>query len=144
MRIQVNRIPPEGLRVEATYDPSAMDMSRPDAHPATPVSLTAMARKEEEELLVEATLRCVLECTCARCLTCVELVINKDCLLTYDVSTRLVVDITDDVREEILLEYPMIPLCHEDCRGLCARCGHNLNESDCAHSIGVEDEQGAE
>ena len=93
---------------------------------------------------MEAALRCVLECTCGRCLTCFESVVKKECLFNYDVSARQVVDITDDVRQEIMLDYPLTPICQEDCRGLCARCGHNLNESDCAHSIGVEDEQGAE
>ena len=144
MRIQVSRIPAEGLKLEATYDPLALDMARADTHPAAPVSLVGLARKEEQELIVEAMVRCVLECTCARCLTCFESVVKKDCLFNYDVNTRQVVDITDDVRQEIMLDYPLIPVCQEDCRGLCARCGHNLNESDCAHQLGVEDDPGAE
>ena len=142
MKIQVNRVPKEGLRLETTYDPSALDMARADAHPAAPISVLAFVRKEEQELLVEAAIRCVLECTCARCLTCFESVIKKECLFNYDVSARQVVDVTDDVRQELLLDYPMVPVCQEDCRGLCARCGQNLNESDCAHSTGVEDDDG--
>ena len=34
--------------------------------------------------------------------------------------------------EQILLQVPMKPLCREDCRGLCPRCGSDRNESpDC-------------
>ena len=104
MRIQVNRIPKEGLRLETTYDPLTLHMAREDAHPAAPIGLSAWVTKNDDELMVDAALRCVLECTCARCLICFESVIKKACLLHYDVRTRLVVDITDDVRQEIMLD----------------------------------------
>lgn len=41
------------------------------------------------------------------------------------------VDITDPVREAILLEIPLKPLCRETCRGLCPYCGINRNEQQC-------------
>ena len=34
--------------------------------------------------------------------------------------------------EEFLLALPLAPLCRPDCKGLCARCGANLNEGACA------------
>lgn len=37
----------------------------------------------------------------------------------------------DIVLETLALELPQWHLCREDCRGLCAKCGHNLNEGDC-------------
>ncbi len=40
-------------------------------------------------------------------------------------------DITDDIRDTVLLSIPMKTLCNEDCRGLCAGCGVNLNEESC-------------
>ena len=41
-------------------------------------------------------------------------------------------DLTDDVREDILLSLPLKFLCQEDCRGLCPHCGQNLNEGTCS------------
>ena len=32
------------------------------------------------------------------------------------------------LREHVILSVPMQPLCSDDCLGLCARCGKNLNE----------------
>lgn len=43
---------------------------------------------------------------------------------------RLVLD--ERLRETVLLALPMRPLCCEDCRGLCPRCGKLLNEGSCA------------
>ena len=40
-------------------------------------------------------------------------------------------DLTDDIREELLLELPGYPLCRPDCKGLCPQCGRDLNEGDC-------------
>lgn len=41
-------------------------------------------------------------------------------------------DFTEKVVESLLLALPMKPLCRENCRGLCPRCGKDLNEGDCA------------
>jgi len=35
------------------------------------------------------------------------------------------------LREQLILAAPMHPLCSEECRGLCARCGKDLNEGPC-------------
>ena len=35
------------------------------------------------------------------------------------------------LREHVILSAPMQPLCSDDCLGLCARCGKNLNEGSC-------------
>jgi uncharacterized protein len=40
-------------------------------------------------------------------------------------------DLTDVVREELILAAPEFPLCREDCRGLCPRCGADLNQGPC-------------
>jgi len=42
-----------------------------------------------------------------------------------------VADLTDMVRQELLLALPMKPLCSEECKGLCPRCGVNLNIETC-------------
>jgi uncharacterized protein len=42
------------------------------------------------------------------------------------------VDLSPLIREQALLAYSTRPLCREECRGLCSRCGVNLNEGSCA------------
>ncbi len=41
------------------------------------------------------------------------------------------IDLNDMIREEILLHYPVIPVCSQSCKGLCSRCGKDLNENTC-------------
>jgi uncharacterized protein len=40
-------------------------------------------------------------------------------------------DLTEAIREELILAAPEFPLCREDCRGLCPRCGKDLNQGPC-------------
>ena len=42
-----------------------------------------------------------------------------------------VIDLTELVRDTLLLAQPLNNICSPDCRGLCIRCGANLNHSDC-------------
>jgi uncharacterized protein len=39
------------------------------------------------------------------------------------------------LREHVILSAPMQPLCSDDCLGLCARCGKNLNEGPCQCAV---------
>ena len=41
------------------------------------------------------------------------------------------IDLTETVRESIVLAEPLKPVCAEDCRGLCPHCGINLNKESC-------------
>lgn len=42
-----------------------------------------------------------------------------------------IIDLSNDVRDAILLAIPLKLLCREDCAGLCSRCGKNLNTGHC-------------
>jgi uncharacterized protein len=44
-------------------------------------------------------------------------------------ADKIILD--DDVRDYALLAVPMKRLCNDYCKGLCIKCGKNLNEGDC-------------
>lgn len=41
------------------------------------------------------------------------------------------IDLTEIVRESIVLSLPIKSLCNENCKGLCFECGKNLNKENC-------------
>ncbi|MSR07462.1 MAG: DUF177 domain-containing protein [Gemmatimonadetes bacterium] len=82
--------------------------------------------------------------TCRRCLTPVvrPVAAKVDVLFSEDPesddqSVYLIppdtetLDLSPAVREELILAAPDYILCREDCRGLCPRCGKDLNEGPC-------------
>ncbi len=42
------------------------------------------------------------------------------------------IDVTEIVRQNLILALPIAPRCREECRGLCPRCGADLNRGPCA------------
>ena len=137
MKIHVNRVPPEGLRDHATYDPTTMGMDRFDIRLVKPFEVEASIMKADRELVVSVDIRCPLRLSCARCLNEFSSAITADAVFSYKVQPSDVVDITDDVRQEIILAYPMITVCQPDCKGLCSACGQNLNLASCRHHADV-------
>ncbi len=134
MKITVNRIPFEGLREEGTYDPDALDLERFDIHSEDAVAVSAFFTRAAREVVVLADIRCVVRLSCGRCLESFERPIQTSATLSYEiVQPTDVIDITEDVRQEIILAYPMIPVCREACKGLCPQCGQNLNVATCPH-----------
>lgn len=44
-----------------------------------------------------------------------------------------ILDLSPLLREYLLLDIPIQPLCRQECKGLCPECGGNLNDSVCDH-----------
>jgi uncharacterized protein len=55
---------------------------------------------------------------------------TSDTEIGYYEGGRLAVE--DVLREQVLLSLPPRTLCQQDCKGLCPRCGRNLNTEVCA------------
>jgi uncharacterized protein len=89
----------------------------------------------------EGTVRAPWEGLCRRCTVPVsgELVVAvHERFGDGPVSEDEMYPITDNtidlgplVRDAIVLELPMAPLCRTDCRGLCPQCGADRNEGEC-------------
>ena len=51
--------------------------------------------------------------------------------ITYLSPGAVNININDDVRDSLILAVPMKKLCKEDCKGLCYKCGTDLNKNTC-------------
>ena len=91
------------------------------------------------------TVRTTVAGECRRCLTPVSAPVSADAhaLFTQDADAEddpdayplapdaTEIDLAPAVREELLLAVPRFLECREDCRGLCPRCGQDLNAGPC-------------
>ena len=57
--------------------------------------------------------------------------LNEYRLDDYAIIEDGFLDMDKHLIEELEVEFPMRHLCRKDCRGLCQRCGKNLNEQSC-------------
>ena len=57
--------------------------------------------------------------------------LDEDKLDDYAIIEDGFLDMDEPLREQIEMEFPVRFLCKDDCKGLCSKCGHNLNKGDC-------------
>jgi len=111
---------------------------------AAPVRYELLAKATSGGALVTGRIGTRLKGRCGRCLEPVDCGIeNAEVCLFYEMPKEDELDITEDVRAEMLLEIPMNLLCSEDCKGLCPHCGANLNPGPCKCQ-GDDDDDGGE
>ena len=57
--------------------------------------------------------------------------LDEDKLDEFAIIEDGFLDMDEQLLEQLEMEFPMRFLCHEDCKGLCPKCGKNLNEGEC-------------
>jgi uncharacterized protein len=63
---------------------------------------------------------------------------STDFTLIFDIDKQEeFIDISEDVRQELILNLPARVLCQENCKGLCVDCGVNLNNQECEHKHSI-------
>ncbi len=56
----------------------------------------------------------------------------------FTIGPDFVLDLREALRQYAILAQPINPLCRPDCRGLCQKCGQDLNEGSCLCSWEVD------
>ncbi|OGX40586.1 MAG: hypothetical protein A2984_00970 [Omnitrophica WOR_2 bacterium RIFCSPLOWO2_01_FULL_41_12] len=132
MKININQIPTGGLTLEEDESASALDLETETIKFPQALRIKARLFKITNIVSADVILSTALRTICSRCLNEIEIDFQKSLKLNYQVSkSEQVVDLNPEIREEIIVDYPLKPLCSQNCKGLCPKCGKNLNEGDC-------------
>ena len=135
-------------------DAPASDLPRfADAAAVTELTLELSIQQSREEYFCQGKLSATAMLECSRCLATYsssltadvnfivrraeapvsqngEQVIDDEDYVCFQ-GNDLRADLYEPVRQALVLSVPLRPMCAEGCRGLCPKCGGNLNESDC-------------
>ena len=109
----------------------------------TPFTLQ-LTNEENKRLFMDAEVDVTIEIPCDRCLepvdTTLHIVVSKELPIRVaetpeeeeqDYVDGFNLDVDRLIYGEILVNWPMKVLCKEDCKGICKRCGVNLNLQTC-------------
>ena len=106
----------------------------------TPVRVAGTLEHVADGIVVRAEVEAPWQAVCSRCLQPVagDIAVHVDELYepaplegeTYPLDDDTL-DLTPLVRDALLLELPLAPLCTEDCAGICPSCGVDRNETQC-------------
>jgi uncharacterized protein len=114
------------------------------------------------EIRIRGRFQVAIDSSCERCLELAEFAIDRRFDLYYspleaspdagEVALKAGeielafyegegLDLTDVLREQVLLTLPMQRVCRADCKGLCPVCGVNRNQESCSCEVNVADER---
>lgn len=105
-----------------------------------------ISSSDDGKVNVRGSFEPVLAIPCARCLKEVETAVKvdidadfiepdncseEDLMEQEEFMDGYELDTTKLINNELIMSLPMKILCKEDCKGLCLKCGYNLNDGDC-------------
>jgi uncharacterized protein len=121
-----------------------------------PFSIRLKAFSVREIIEVQGTLKTRARLSCSRCLKNFDTPLASDFELSYTKEIPGLMDVFDEqeielkveeigmfyfkgeeinlqqgIQEQVVMALPLQPLCDENCKGLCPRCGSDLNQEDC-------------
>lgn len=100
--------------------------------PAGDIRYDLFIQRLDDELLVRGSVTQPFRCTCVRCNRVFDWEsVDRRVTFSIAIGENLFVDLTPDIREGIILTFPNHPVCRTECRGLCSRCGADLNQGPC-------------
>lgn len=148
--------------VDASVDPAALDLALAigQAAPTDDVVVTARATSGTDDVEVQCRIEVPWQGECRRCLapahgiTVVEVderyrpsgsghvagARDEGDVIAVDGDQ---IDLVPTIRETIMIELPVAPLCSADCAGICPVCGVDRNVSTCDCDVDVRDERWA-
>lgn len=132
MKILVKDIPSRGLEIEEQLPPSAIGLDDADLRCVAPLAIKAKIELVGDTVLAKTQAKGIFSLTCGRCLEPIEKEIADEFYFDYPVDKKTdAIDLGEDIRQEMILALPAVALCKENCKGLCAGCGVNLNSEVC-------------
>ncbi len=135
---------------EGRFDCSVDETNITTKHNSFPIKTgkpfeLSIVNEENKKLRLGLETTVVVTAPCDRCLTDVDIAFDISIDKTIDIKDGRLVSEDDDISfiendellvdnllfDEILVDWPSKVLCKEDCKGICPKCGTNLNISPC-------------
>jgi len=135
MKIHIRQIKIEGLKLVESLSSEWIGLTRKDnIRFVVPVDIRANVTRGDDEVFVQIEADSRYESFCYRCLEDVENNWAANFTLSFEIDKyEEFLDISEDVRQELILNLPTRILCRDNCNGLCIDCGVNLNKQECQH-----------
>lgn len=132
--IEISKLNPDGEWFEGEEPVASLGLEDPKVRLEQPIRYRMWAQPVSGRLVVKGEWSVPVDLECGRCADFFSTSLGDSSFLRdYEISGGVeTVDVTPDIREDVLLAMPAYPVCREACRGLCPQCGTNLNGGSCS------------
>lgn len=120
MKVHILQIPPEGKHVEGEETSAILDLHEPTVQPVSPVRYSLNVGLSGGGLFATGEVGVDMKLQCVKCLENFTYPIEvNDFACQVELGSTETVDLTDPVREDILLALPAHPHCDWDGKRTC-------------------------
>jgi uncharacterized protein len=149
----IEEIGGEGLDFELVLNKDQLVIDQAGLNVYLDVSLKGTLNRIDEDVYLKGAVTTGVIASCSRCLNKLSYPIDSEFKTHFvpsddrlellremelhasdidiEVYENQQIDLTQSIRDIILLAVPVICLCKEDCKGICFQCGKNLNQEFC-------------
>jgi uncharacterized protein len=114
LTIDLPNLPEEGQSFSGELDGAIFDLPQADASSAGPLEYDLWAQRFESELLLTGSISAPFEFTCVITLKRFLQTIHLDsAAIAIEIGNSSQLDLTEAIREEVLLQFPLDPRCDE-------------------------------
>jgi uncharacterized protein len=161
MEILIEQITEEGLVFEfeksvQTFPVLAEMAANGECEFTAPIGTIVRVLRINDMVEIEGDIETSVRLPCSRCLRLFETSLKSHFELTYMRRATDVIEVSDSqqvelnaedtgvvyfqgekinlkdtIQEQVVMEFPLRALCNQDCKGLCPKCGTDLNEDLC-------------
>ena len=132
IKISVRDITSKGLDIDQNVSMEELGLTSREVDARSLLHVKARLEKVDDFIIATTHVKAAFGYLCARCLK--ELQVTEDRSYTFDFELTAgleTIDLGEEIRQEMILSNPAKVLCSKDCKGICPKCGANLNKEQC-------------
>lgn len=161
LRIPIDQITEDGLVLEFEETPKSFPVlskmaANGECEFTTPINTALRVIQIDDMIEVEGAINASVRLPCGRCLKIFETALTSRFAVTYlhrdagsrddtdpqevELSTEEMnliyfkgqeINLKEAIQEQVIMAFPLRALCKKNCKGLCPKCGLDLNGGDC-------------
>jgi len=129
MKVHLNQIPAEGLHLEGEESAGILELNDPSVYPLGPIRWALDIGLSDGGLFATGKLALDVEFECVSCLRRFTYLLRVDDFATQiELTGPETVDLTDQMREDILLALPPYPHCDWNGQNVCKGAARESTE----------------
>ncbi len=120
MKVHVLQVPPDGKLFEGEESSAVLELNDEQARAISPIAYSLQVGLSEGGLWAHGEISVQVDCRCVRCLEHFERALEvPDYAVQVELEGKDTVDLTESMREDILLALPAHPTCDWDGKKAC-------------------------
>jgi len=132
IKIAVRDIPSQGLDIDQKIPKEGIGLTSEEVDIRSVLNIKAHLEKVDNFIVADTRIKGEFGFLCSRCLE--ELSCMQELFYKFDFELEPAleyIDLGEEIRQEIIMANPARILCSKECKGICPKCGVNLNKEQC-------------